>query len=193
MEVVLDADKAPINEEEIVHGSKVEKVENTVKKSKGKSTIKGLHFDNIVVVYKDEIGKLAKEKFSMEIPEVEKEWQPVACRKMLSVLLDENNITPSEILTVSLPSVGGKEIDIDGSFLEKQIGQLSKKEVVNAAIYYRLRTVASALHADAEEMQHSLWLHMCNKDKQDSERFLRGISQWEEKTFDSTAIVSTIK
>ena len=164
--VIENAEMA--NDDEIVNPTKTKKeidamknpVANAVKTKDKKKVIKGLHVDNVVVVYKDEIGRIDKLRFSFDCPLVDESWLPLAARKMLSLHLESENILPTQILSVSLPAQGGKEIEIEPTFLEKPIGKLNKKEIVWAAIYYKYRTVAPANEADEDRMQQSLWLHV---------------------------------
>ena len=129
-----------------------------------KGKVKGMQIDNVVVVYKDEIGKLSREKLSITIPATDKEWLSSMVRKMLSVEFDEQNILPQQILLVSLPSKEPQEVDYPADFLTKPITKLNKREIVSAAIYHKLRTVAGALSYSADEMQVSLWRHLLNRD-----------------------------
>lgn len=164
-EVVVDAKDAPIDEELLVLGKKEEKVVNKATKKAGKSTIKGLLFKNVAVVYKDEINAVHRERIDLSIPAVEPSWYQPAIRKKLSLWLDEQNILPTMIMQVALPSSGGKEFDMDARFLDVSIGEFTKEDVVNAAIYHRCRTVKSALGFDEEEMRHSLFMYLHNLDK----------------------------
>lgn len=183
-EIILDAETNPIDEDLIVNGGKEEKIVNAAKKVKGASVIKGLRFKNVGVIYKDEIGKIERVRIELEVPETEKDWYQPAARKMLSLWFDEQNILPTQVIQVSLPSSGGEEFDLTAEFLDKPIKDFTKKDCVNAAIYYRCRTVASALHADEYEMQQSLFRHLMNLDKLNTEHFLNGESQWNETPFD---------
>jgi hypothetical protein len=164
-EVVVDAKDAPIDEEMLVLGKKEEKVVNKATKKAGKSTIKGLLFKNVAVVYKDEINAVHRERIDLSIPEVEPSWYQAAIRKKLSLWLDEQNILPTMIMQVALPSSGGKEFDMDARFLDVPIDEFTKEDVVNAAIYHRCRTVKSALGFDEEEMRRSLFMYLHNLDK----------------------------
>lgn len=164
-EVVVDAKDAPIDEELLVLGKKEEKVVNKATKKAGKSTIKGLLFKNVAVVYKDEINAVHRERIDLSIPAVEPSWYQPAIRKKLSLWLDEQNILPTMIMQVALPSSGGKEFDMDARFLDVPIDEFTKEDVVNAAIYHRCRTVKSALGFDEEEMRHSLFMYLHNLDK----------------------------
>lgn len=164
-EVVVDAKDAPIDEELLVLGKKEEKVANKATKKAGKSTIKGLLFKNVAVVYKDEINAVHRERIDLSIPAVEPSWYQPAIRKKLSLWLDEQNILPTMIMQVALPSSGGKEFDMDARFLDVPIDEFTKEDVVNAAIYHRCRTVKSALGFDEEEMRHSLFMYLHNLDK----------------------------
>ena len=164
-EVVVDAKDAPIDEELLVLGKKEEKVVNKATKKAGKSIIKGLLFKNVAVVYKDEINAVHRERVDLSIPAVEPSWYQPAIRKKLSLWLDEQNILPTMIMQVALPSSGGKEFDMDARFLDVAIDEFTKEDVVNAAIYYRCRTVKSALGFDEEEMRHSLFMYLHNLDK----------------------------
>lgn len=164
-EIVVDAADAPIDEEVLVLGKKEEKVVNKAAKKAGKSTIKGLLFKNVSVVYKDEINAVHRERIDLSIPAVEPSWYQPAIRKKLSLWLDEQNILPTMIMQVALPSSGGKEFDMDARFLDVAIGDFTKEDVVNAAIYHRCRTVKSALGFDEEEMRHSLFMYLHNLDK----------------------------
>lgn len=188
-EVVVDAKDSPIDEELLVLGKKEAKVENKASKKNGKQMIKGLLFKNIAVIYKDEIGKICRERINLTIPAVESSWYQTAIRKRLSLWFDEQNILPTAISQVSLPSSGGTEVEMEAKFLEKPIGEFDKEDCVNAAIYHRCRTVASALGFDAEEMQRSLFLHLNNLDRLDGERFLDGESMWREVPFDPEYMV----
>lgn len=167
-EIVVDAKDAPIDEEMLVLGKKEEKVTNKATKKSGKATIKGLEFNNIAVIYKDELGGIRRERVSLTVPSVEPGWYQPAVRKRLSLWFDEQNILPTMVMQVSLPSNGGKEVDMEASFLEKPIGEFTKEDVVNAAIYYRCRTVKSALGFDEEEMRESLYLHLQNLGRAES-------------------------
>lgn len=164
-EVVVDAKDAPIDEELLVLGKKEEKVVNKAAKKAGKSTIKGLLFKNVAVVYKDEINAVHRERIDLSIPSVEPSWYQPAIRKKLSLWLDEQNILPTMIMQVALPSSGGKEFDMEARFLDVSIDEFTKEDVVNAAIYHRCRTVKSALGFDEEEMRHSLFMYLHNLDK----------------------------
>ena len=164
-EIVVDAKDAPIDEELLVLGKKEEKVANKATKKAGKSTIKGLLFKNVAVVYKDEINAVHRERIDLSIPEVEPSWYQAAIRKKLSLWLDEQNILPTMIMQVALPSSGGKEFDMEARFLDVPIDEFTKEDVVNAAIYHRCRTVKSALGFDEEEMRHSLFMYLHNLDK----------------------------
>lgn len=164
-EVVVDAKDAPIDEELLVLGKKEEKVVNKATKKAGKSTIKGLLFKNVAVVYKDEINAVHRERIDLSIPAVEPSWYQPAVRKKLSLWLDEQNILPTMIMQVALPSSGGKEFDMEARFLDVPIDEFTKEDVVNAAIYHRCRTVKSALGFDEEEMRHSLFMYLHNLDK----------------------------
>ena len=197
-EVVLNdkpysVDESSFDETELVTGKKKEKVVTETKKKNGKTTVKTLLFKNVAVIYKDEIGKICRERIDIEVPLVEKDWYQPAVRKKLSCWFDEQNIIPTQIIQVQLPSSGGKEGEMAADFLDKPIGDFDKIDCVNAAIYHRCRTVTSALSGDAEEMQHSLFLHLHNLDKLDSEHFVDGVSQWEEVPFDPTYKVPVIK
>ena len=163
-EIVVDAKDAPIDEELLVLGKKEEKIANKATKKGGKAMIKGLEFKNIGIIYKDEIGAIKRERVTLIVPEVEQGWYQAAVRKKLSLWFDEKNILPTMIMQVSLPSSGGKKVDMEAEFLEKPIGEFSKEDCVNAAIYYRCRTVKSALNFDEEEMRESLYLHLQNLD-----------------------------
>lgn len=164
-EIVVDAKDAPIDEELLVLGKKEEKVVNKATKKAGKSTIKGLLFKNVAVVYKDEINAVHRERIDLSIPAVEPSWYQPAIRKKLSLWLDEQNILPTMIMQVALPSSGGKEFDMDARFLDVDIDEFTKEDVVNAAIYHRCRTVKSALGFDEEEMRRSLFMYLHNLDK----------------------------
>jgi hypothetical protein len=164
-EIVVDAADAPIDEELLVLGKKEEKVVNKAAKKAGKSTIKGLLFKNVAVVYKDEINAVHRERIDLSIPAVEPSWYQPAIRKKLSLWLDEQNILPTMIMQVALPSSGGKEFDMEARFLDVPIDEFTKEDVVNAAIYHRCRTVKSALGFDEEEMRHSLFMYLHNLDK----------------------------
>lgn len=164
-EIEIDGATNEVDNESIVLGEvKEEKVVNPVKKSKTKSTIKGLRFDNVSVIYINEVDKKEQARISLTIPAVEGSWWASMIRKAMNLYFYEQNILPTQVLSVSLPSAGGKEVEMDGSFLDKPFGELTKADVVNAAIYHRHRTVAGALHSDEEEMRQSLWLHMAGSD-----------------------------
>lgn len=183
------------NEDEIVNPTKTSEeievmkkpVSNAVKTKGAKKTIKGLHFENVVVIYKDEIGRLEKARFSFDCPVVDKDWYQPAARKMLSLWFEEQNILPTQVISVMLPSQGAKEVDIEPAFLLKPIGNLDKKEIIWAAIYNKFRTVKGALVADAEEMQRSLWKHLKEQDKKEGE------DNWVVPEFDPTAVLEEIK
>lgn len=164
-EIVVDAKDAPIDEEALVLGKKEEKVVNKATKKNGKSMIKGLLFKNVAVVYKDEINAVHRERIDLTIPAVEPGWFQPAIRKKLSLWFDEQNILPTMIMQVALPSSGGKEVDMEARFLDVAIDEFTKEDVVNAAIYHRCRTVKSALGFDEEDMRQSLFLHLHNLDK----------------------------
>lgn len=189
----ISVDESSFDETELVTGKKKEKVTNEAKKKNGKTTIKTLTFKNVAIIYKDEIGKICRERIDIEIPMVEKDWYQPAVRKMLSCWFDEQNILPTHIMQVQLPSSGGIEGEMVADFLEKPIGDFDKKDCVRAAIYHRCRTVVSALSADAEEMQRSLFLHLHNLDRLDSEHFVDGVSQWRTEPFDPKYVVPMIK
>lgn len=182
-EIVVDADKNPIDEELLVNGKKEEKVKNEAKKEKGKTIIKGLRFKNVRVTYLDEIGAKKVESITLETPAVEKDWEMAAVRKTLNLYFDEQNIDP-KILRVGLPSSGGELFDMEAPFLDKPIGQFTKKDCVMAAIYKRCRTVTGALRGDTEELQRSLYLHLQNLNNLDHERMFAGEKLWIEKDFD---------
>jgi hypothetical protein len=167
-EIVVDAKDAPIDEEVLVLGKKEAKVDNKASKKGGKSVIKGLLFKNIAVIYKDEIGAIHRERLDLTVPAVEPGWYQPAIRKRLSLWFDEQNVLPTAIMQVSLPSSGGKEVEMEARFLDVKIDDLSKEDIVNAAIYHRCRTVKSALGFDEEDMKHSLFLHLQNLDKLES-------------------------
>ena len=183
-EIVVQAADAPIDEELLVLGKKEEKVVNKASKKNGKATIKGLLFKNVAVIYKDEIGAIARTRVDITVPATEPSWYQPAVRKKLSLWFDEQNILPTMITQVQLPSSGGKEVEMEAAFLEKPIGEFTKEDCVNAAIYHRCRTVKSALGFDAEEMQRSLFLHLQNLDRLDGEHFVNGESMWREVAFD---------
>ena len=164
-EVVVDAKDAPIDEEVLVLGKKEEKVENKASKKGGKSMIKGLLFKNIAVIYKDELGAIKRERVDLTVPAVEPSWYQAAIRKKLSLWFDEQNILPTLVVQVALPSSGGKEVEMEARFLDVAIDEFTKEDCVNAAIYHRCRTVKSALGFDAEEMRQSLFMHLHNLDK----------------------------
>lgn len=164
-EVVVDAKDAPIDEEVLVLGKKEEKVVNKAAKKSGKSVIKGLLFKNIAIIYKDELGAIRRERVDLTVPAVEPSWYQAAVRKKLSLWFDEQNILPTMIVQVSLPSSGGKEVDMEARFLDVAIDDFSKEDCVNAAIYHRCRTVKSALGFDADDMKQSLFMHLHNLDK----------------------------
>lgn len=184
------------NEDEIVNPTKTAEeiaaekkpVSNAAKSKGNKKMIKGLHFENVTVIYKDEIGRLEKAKFSFDCPLVDKSWYQPAARKMLSLWFEEQNTLPTQIISVMLPSQGAKEIEIEATFLKKPIGEFDKKEVVWAAIYNKFRTVTGALRGDAEAMQRSLWIHLQNRDKLDMEQ-----DYWTPAEFDASAILEEIK
>lgn len=142
----------------------LKEMKKPVSNANKKGKVKGMQIDNVVVVYKDEIGKLSREKLSITIPATDKEWLSSMVRKMLSVEFDEQNILPQQILLVSLPSKEPQEVDYPADFLTKPITKLNKREIVSAAIYHKLRTVAGALSYSADEMQVSLWRHLLNRD-----------------------------
>lgn len=167
-EVVVDAKDAPIDEEVLVLGKKEEKVENKASKKGGKSMIKGLLFKNIAVIYKDELGAIKRERVDLTVPTVEPSWYQAAIRKKLSLWFDEQNILPTLVVQVALPSSGGKEVEMEARFLDMPIDEFTKEDVVNAAIYHRCRTVKSALGFDEEEMRHSLFMYLHNLDKIES-------------------------
>ena len=197
-EVVLNdkpfsVEESSFDETELVTGKKKEKVTNVAEKKNGKSTISSLTFKNVAVIYKDEIGKICRERIDIEVPLVEKDWYQPAVRKKLSCWFDEQNIIPTQVIQVQLPSSGGKEGKMAAEFLDKPIGEFDKIDCVNAAIYHRCRTVTSALSGDAEDLQRSLFLHLHNLDKLDSEHFVDGVSQWEEVPFDPEYKVPVIK
>lgn len=183
-EIVVDAKDTPIDEETLVLGKKETKVQNKVSKKNGKKTVNGLLFKNVAVIYKDEIEKICRDRIDLTIPAVEPSWYQPAIRKRLSLWFDEQNVLPTAIMQVSLPSSGGKEVEMPAEFLEKRIGDFTKEDCVNAAIYYRCRTVKSALGFDEEEMQRSLFLHLHNLDRLDGEHFVNGESVWREIPFD---------
>lgn len=189
----MSVDESSFDETELVTGKKKEKVVTETKKKNGKTMVKTLKFKNVAIIYKDEIGKICRERIDIEVPLVEKDWYQAAVRKMLSCWFDEQNILPTQIIQVQLPSSGGIEGEMEAAFLEKPIGEFDKKDCVNAAIYHRCRTVVSALSADAEEMQRSLFLHLHNLDRLDSEQYLDGVSQWVEVPFDPEYKVAMIK
>lgn len=167
-EVVVDAKDAPIDEEVLIFGKKQEKVVNKASKKSGKSMIKGLQFNNIAVIYKDELGAIKRERVNLTIPAVEHGWYQAAVRKKLSLWFDEQNILPTIIVQVALPSSGGKEVEMEARFLDVPIDELTKEDIVNAAIYHRCRTVRSALGFDEEEMRESLFIQLHNLDKLDT-------------------------
>jgi hypothetical protein len=142
----------------------LKEMKKPVSNANKKGKIKGMQIDNVVVVYKDEIGKLSREKMSITIPATDKEWLSSMVRKMLSVEFDEQNVLPQQILLVSLPSKEPQIVDYPADFLTKPITKLNKREIVSAAIYHKLRTVASALSYSEDEMQNSLWRHLLNRD-----------------------------
>lgn len=187
-EIEVNAEDAPIDEELLVHGVKEEKVKNVSKKEKGVSKIKGLLFKNVAVIYKDELDKVCRARVDITVPLVEKNWYQPAARKALSLWFDEQNIIPTHILQVSLPSSGGEECEIEATFLDKPIGQLSKKECVFAAIYHRCRTVRSALGFDENDMRRSLFQHLINLDKLDEDR-----ETWAAANFDESYVVPVAK
>lgn len=169
------------NPEEIVSPGKskeeVKKIKtpqkNTPKKkeeskdSEETSVVEGLLFEKVVVLYKDELGKITKTVLDFQIPKIEKEWYQWAIRKMLWLYFDENAILPRNIASVRIPSVTGKSFDIPATFLEKPISELNKKECIHAAIYYKLRTIARAHMTDENGMRASLWNLYSNIDNGD--------------------------
>lgn len=187
-EVVVNAEEAPIDQEVLVNGVKEEKIKNPAKKEKGVSKIKGLTFKNVAIIYKDELDKVCRTRIDITVPVVERDWYQAAVRKVLSLWFDEQNIIPLHILQVSLPSSGGEECEIEANFLDKPIGEFTKKDCVYAAIYHRCRTVRSALGFDEREMQESLFLHLHNTDKFDQDR-----ETWTAVEFDPAYKVPAIK
>lgn len=165
-EIVIDGTE--VDSDAIVHqGKTVEEIKQIKKPTSNankKGKVKGYEIDNVVVIYKDEIGKLSKEKLKITMPIVDKAWMSCLARKVVSLEFDEQNILPQTILSVSLPSKEPKEIDLPADFLTKPITQLNKREIVYAAIYHKLRTVYSALGYDEDEMRASLWNHLLNRD-----------------------------
>jgi hypothetical protein len=169
------------NPEEIVNPGKskeeIKKIKtpqkNTPKKkvesddSEESSVVEGLLFEKVVVLYKDELGKLTKSVLDFQIPKIEKEWYQWAIRKMLWLYFDENAILPRHISSVQIPSITGKPIDISSSFLDKPISELNKKECLYAAIYYKLRTIARPHMVDESGMRSNLWHLYSNKDNGD--------------------------
>lgn len=187
-EVVLDAETNPIDEELLVNGKKETKVKNSVTKKESKHVTEGLIFKNIGVVYKDEIGAIQRERIDLTVPKTEQDWYGLAVRKMLSVWFDEHNISPTEVTLVSLPTNGGEETEISADFLYKPIDTMDKKDIVNCAIYFRCRTVTAATRGDVYEMRQSLFLHLNNLDKLNTQHFADGQSQWVEKEYDPSFI-----
>lgn len=157
-----------LNSEEVVFPKKskeeLKEMKKPVANANKKGKIKGFEIENVVIVYKDEIGKLSREKLTITMPFIDKDWVACMARKIVSVEFDERNILPREIISISLPSKEPKQIEYPADFLEKPITKLSKREVAAASIYLKLRTVASALGYDEDEMRASLWRHILNRD-----------------------------
>lgn len=185
-EIEMQGVNVPVDEEAIV-GKKEPKIANKAHKKGNASVINWLEFKNIAVIYKDELGHLERVRINLTIPQVEKNWYQPAIRKRLSLWFDDQNVLPTQILQVSLPSSGATEKEEAAPFLDKPIGEFTKEDCVNAAIYWRLRTVVSALSADVERMQESVWLHYNNQAKLNSEQFLNGERIWDFPVFDPKA------
>jgi hypothetical protein len=145
---------------------------NPVKSNKsGNPTIKGLRFENILVIYNDEIGTKKSTRITIDIPEVDVMWYQPSVRKKLSLWFNNENIIPSSVSVVQLPSKDPEKIKIDASFFDKPVVNYTREDIVNASIYFKLRTVLSVNNPFINEIQESLWKHYYDfmKDKNSAE------------------------
>lgn len=175
-EVEMQGVNNPVNVDEIIKDDP--KLTNSAKKKKEGIFIKWLTFKNVAIIYKDEIGRLDRIRIDLTVPAVEKSWQQVAARKRMWLWFDDQNILPTQVLQVALPSSGGEESDGRAEFLEKPLGKFTKEDCVNAAIYFRMRTVTNANRGDVEKMRESVWLHYNNRGKLGEEPFVNGERNW---------------
>lgn len=175
-EIEMQGVNNPVNLDGIV--KEEPKLENAAKKKKEGVFIKWLTFKNVAIVYKDEIGHLGRIRIDLKVPAVEKTWQQAAVRKRMWLWFDDENILPTQVLQVALPSSGGVESEERAEFLEKPIGEFTKEDCVNAAVYFRMRTVTNANRGDVEKMRESVWLHYNNRGKLGEEPFINGQRNW---------------
>lgn len=175
-EVEMQGINNPVNVDDIIKDDP--KLKNSAKKKKEGVFIKWLTFKNVAIIYKDEIGRLERVRIELKVPAVEKSWQQVAARKRMWLWFDDQNILPTQVLQVALPSSGGVESEERAEFLEKPLGKFTKEDCVNAAIYFHMRTVTNANSGDVERMRESVWLHYNNISKLGEEPFVNGQRNW---------------
>lgn len=175
-EVEMQGVNNPVNVDDIIKDDP--KLKNSAKKKKEGVFIKWLTFKNVAIIYKDEIGRLERVRIELKVPAVEKSWQQVAARKRMWLWFDDQNILPTQVLQVALPSSGGVESEERAEFLEKPLGKFTKEDCVNAAIYFHMRTVTNANSGDVERMRESVWLHYNNINKLGEEPFVNGQRNW---------------
>ena len=175
-EIEMNGFNNPVNLDGIVKEDP--KLDNTAKKKKEGVFIKWLTFKNVAIIYKDEIGHLGRIRVDLKVPAVEKTWQQAAVRKRMWLWFDDENILPTQVMQVALPSSGGIESEERAGFLEKPIGEFTKEDCVNAAVYFRMRTVTNANRGDVEKMRESVWLHYNNRGKLGEEPFINGQRNW---------------
>lgn len=175
-EVEMQGVNNPVNVDDIIKDDP--KLKNSAKKKKEGVFIKWLTFKNVAIIYKDEIGRLERVRIELKVPAVEKSWQQVAARKRMWLWFDDQNILPTQVLQVALPSSGGVESEERAEFLEKPLGKFTKEDCVNAAIYFHMRTVTNANSGDVERMRESVWLHYNNISKLGEEPFVNGQRNW---------------
>jgi hypothetical protein len=176
-EVEMQGVNNPVNVDDIIKDDP--KLKNSAKKKKEGVFIKWLTFKNVAIIYKDEIGRLERVRIELKVPAVEKSWQQVAARKRMWLWFDDQNILPTQVLQVALPSSGGVESEERAEFLEKPLGKFTKEDCVNAAIYFHMRTVTNANSGDVERMRESVWLHYNNISKLGEEPFVNGQRNWD--------------
>ena len=159
-------------------GKEKENVDNKAKKTGKGHTIKWLTFKNVAIIYKDEIGHVGRIRIDMTVPKVEKSWYQIACRKRMWLWFDDENILPTQVVQVAIPSSGGEESEGPAPFLDKKLGEFTKEDCVNAAIYFHMRTVTNANSGDVQQMRESVWLHYNNIEKLGEEPFINGQRNW---------------
>ena len=166
----------PVNTDDIIKDEP--RADNKAVKGKGGHKIKWLTFKNIAIIYKDEIGKIGRVRIDLTVPLVEKSWYQVAVRKSMWLWFDNENILPTQVVQVAIPSSGGEESEGPAPFLDKKLGEFTKEDCVNAAIYFHMRTVTNANRGDVQQMRESVWLHYNNIGKLGEEPFINGQRNW---------------